>query len=216
MCGGEGSRLRAGGIDTEKPLVEVDGRPMLDRICSALAGSRIETVYAAVSPAAPATRERARDLAPRSCTVIETPGDGYVDDLDHALDDVGAPVLTVAADLPLLAPSLVDRVLSVAGRAGDSVGDAGVPSLAVCVPAALKRRLGASVDATIPPGAVDDTELLSDPSASSTPELAPTGVNVAADSGNATWVSYDARLAVNVNRPADLDLAETLCRRSLP
>jgi adenosylcobinamide-phosphate guanylyltransferase len=229
MCGGEGSRLRSGGISTEKPLVTVGGRPMLDRINAALAESRVDTVYAAVSPAAPEARKHARDL---SCTVVETPGEGYVADLDHVLADVDRPVLTVAADLPLLTAAVVNRILAVAedargrhDRAVDPARDPdeyavespnGVPSLAVCVPVALKRRLGASVDTTIPSDAIDPgsvlPELLSSTAAAQAPELAPAGVNVVAGETERTWVSYDARLAVNVNRPADLDLAEALCR----
>lgn len=234
MCGGEGSRLRAGGIATEKPLVSVGGRPMLDRICTALAESRIDTVYAAVSPAAPETREHAHGLP---CAVVETPGDGYVEDLDRVLADVGRPVLTVAADLPLLAPAVVNRVLAVAEGEGDlhsgrdgpaaEAGD-GIPSLTVCVPAALKRRLGASIDTTIPADAIDAESVrprsvlaqssdsssvsTSDSSPGGLPELAPAGVNVVAGDEELTWVSDDARLAVNVNRPGDLDLAEALCR----
>jgi adenosylcobinamide-phosphate guanylyltransferase len=222
MCGGEGSRLRAGGISTEKPLVRVGDKPMLDRICAALAESRIDTVYAAVSPAAPATREHARELP---CTVIETPGDGYVEDLDRVLSDVDCPVLTVAADLPLLTAAVVNRVLAVAAgeknatvtdQSGATAGDQSdalnrVPSLTVCVPAALKRQLGASVDTTVPLEAIDAGSVLPDSLPDPLPELAPAGVNVVAGEEDLTWVSYDARLAVNVNRPGDLDLAETLC-----
>jgi adenosylcobinamide-phosphate guanylyltransferase len=206
MCGGEGSRLRDGGIATEKPLVEVGGRPMLDRVWDTLADSRVDAVYAAVSPAAPRTRERAREVASGADAVIETPGDGYVPDLDRVLASVSTPVLTVAVDLPLLAPTVVNRVLGVAG--GDSTG---VPSMTVCVPAALKRRLGASVDTTLSPGPVEDGQVLPESASEPIPELAPTGLNVVADAGNTTWISYDARLAVNVNRPADLELAEVLC-----
>lgn len=229
MCGGEGSRLRAGGVTAEKPLVTVGGRPMLDRICTALVDSRIETVYAAVSPAAPSTRQHARDLP---CTVVETPGEGYVADLDRVLGDVDQPVLTVAADLPLLTAALVNRVLGVVERAGARTaadrpdGTAGatdvrppgtdrssdrVPSVTVCVPVALKRQLGVSVDTTIPADAIDAAELPPRLTSEPLPELAPAGVNVVADAGNATRVSHDARLAVNVNRPADLTLAEKLC-----
>lgn len=208
MCGGEGSRLRDGAIATEKPLVEVDGRPMLNRVWDTLADSRVEAVYAAVSPVAPKTRERARELASGADGVVETPGDGYVADLDRVLESVSTPVLTVAVDLPLLAPALVNRVLRVAG---DDPTD--VPSTTVCVPAALKRRFGASVDTTLSPGLIEDGQVLPESASEPIPELAPTGLNVVADAdaGNTTWISYDARLAVNVNRPADLELAEALC-----
>jgi adenosylcobinamide-phosphate guanylyltransferase len=220
MCGGEGSRLREGGVTTEKPLVEVGEQPMIDRICAALADSQVETVYVAVSPAAPATREHVRDL---DVSVIETPGEGYVADLDHALESVGRPALTVAADLPLLTPGLVDRVLTVADDVGED------RSVTVCVPTDLKRRLGVSTDTTIPPAADDDTTVLTgvpseaklagDESSVGTRELAPAGINVVADPGdagesdseNVTLVSHDLRFAVNVNRTPDLAIAEALC-----
>jgi adenosylcobinamide-phosphate guanylyltransferase len=133
-----------------------------------------------VSPHAPATREH---LAGRPC--VDAPGEGYVADLEFALADdrVGTPVLTVAADLPLLSPEAVDPVLA-AREAG---------SLAVYVPVSLKRALGVSVDATF------EAEGRS---------LAPTGVNVVGDDRDETYVTEDRRLAVNVNRRTDAAVAE--------
>lgn len=178
MCGGQGTRL---GRD-EKPLVEVGGAPMVDRVCDALVASRIDGLYAAVSPHVPATREH---LDGAAVTVVETPGAGYVADLTAALERVGRPTVTVAADLPLLAPGAVNRVLDAASGADGS--------LTVAVPVALKRRLGVSVDATV--GA---------------DSLAPTGVNVVDGADDDVYVSDDERLAVNVNRPRDLRVAEAL------
>lgn len=223
LCGGHGSRLRADGIETEKPLVAVCGRPMLDRVHRALAGSRVGTVHAAVSPNAPETREHVRK---RFDSIVETAGDGYVDDLETALTAVDRPVLTVAADLPLLTPALVDRVLSVAESAetgvdGDLGSDPSIPSLTVCVPTAIKRRLGASVDATIPADVVESATFVGSsgegrdgeqhPGEERTVALSPTGVNVVGDPENAMWVSHDVRLTVNVNRSSDIELAEALC-----
>jgi adenosylcobinamide-phosphate guanylyltransferase len=188
MCGGRGTRLDA---DAEKPLVEVGGVPMLDRVAAALRDAGVAMVHAVVSPDAPATAARAREL---SLSVVETPGEGYVDDLDAALESVGSPAVTVAADLPLLAATHVDDAVAAARRTGTPSSPA---SVTVCVPAALKRRLGASVDTAF------DHEGR---------RVAPTGVNVVADSPTDTvQLTYDARVAVNVNRPADLELAEELC-----
>ncbi|MEF8775849.1 MAG: NTP transferase domain-containing protein, partial [Haloarculaceae archaeon] len=53
MCGGRGRRLALPG---EKPLVEIGGEPMIDRILASLAASRVEAVHAAVTPATPETR----------------------------------------------------------------------------------------------------------------------------------------------------------------
>jgi adenosylcobinamide-phosphate guanylyltransferase len=221
MCGGRGTRLREGvggdrsgegdsdgegghPIDVEKPLVEVAGQSMLSRVVQALRGSRIGesgTVHAVVSPQAPQTAERARDL---SLSIVETPGDGYVSDLGTALDAVGHPALTVPADLPLLAPEHVDDAIARAhvgtdpakGPLPTEFGNADPTSLTVCVPAALKRRLGVSVDTAFEHDGRD---------------VAPTGLNVVVGDDDTVALTYDARLAVNVNRPADRALAEALC-----
>jgi adenosylcobinamide-phosphate guanylyltransferase len=181
MCGGQGTRLDA---QTEKPLFEVGGRPMVDRVHDALAGSRLDAVHAVTSPATPQTREH---LGAAGVATIEAPGDGYVADLAHAAERVDTPVLTVVADLPLLSSETVDSVL-VAHDEG---------SLTVCVPVDLKRRLGVSADTTLP-----DTE----------PPLAPTGLNVLADpdAPDDTMTRHDPRLAVNVNRRRDAAVAEAL------
>lgn len=185
MCGGRGTRLDS---ETEKPLFSICGAPMIDHVLTALADTpAVEAIHAAVSPHAPATRAYLRNhsLAP---TVVETPGEGYVTDLGLALDRMGDPVVTAAADLPLLAPEHVEEAIA-AGQDGSSV--------TVCVPAALKRRLGVSADTTtIEAGR----------------ELAPTGLNVVGTTDEEVLVTtYDARPAVNVNRLEDAVVAEDLC-----
>lgn len=178
ICGGKGTRLD---YDGEKPLFPVDGDPMVDRVLAALAASRIERVYAVVSPHAPETASHV------DRPTIETPGEGYVADLQHALADdrVDRPVLTVAADLPLLDAETVDDVLD-AYESG---------SLTVATATFLKSALGVSVDTTF----VHEGE-----------QLAPAGVNVVGDGPDRTLVRDDARLAVNVNRHEDAEVAERL------
>lgn len=177
MCGGRGTRLEA---ETEKPLFEVGGRPMVDRVAESLAESRIERVFAVVTPAVPETRKHLE------VSIISTPGAGYVADLDKALEDdrVEPPVLTIVADLPLVAAEHVDDLLDRQDRG----------SLAMCVPVTLKEVLGVSLGETMEPDG----------------ELAPTGLNVvgvAAESDRPV-ISYDVRLAINVNRVEDAVLAE--------
>ncbi|WP_144902574.1 NTP transferase domain-containing protein [Halobellus captivus] len=235
MCGGRGTRLRGADdtestADREKPLVEIDGEPMLDRVVDALTASRVGgsgseadgTIHAVVSPYTPATAARARK---RSLSVIETPGGGYVSDLRAALETIdrsgseNRPVLTVPADLPLLAPEhvddAIDRAFAAEGEGAQAFAADGSPdrtfeaegtgatatvppatSLTVCVPVALKRRLGASVDASF------EHEGRA---------VEPVGLNVVAGDDDTVALTYDARLAVNVNRPEDRALAEALC-----
>ncbi|WP_339105818.1 NTP transferase domain-containing protein [Haloterrigena salinisoli] len=202
MCGGKGTRLESA---HEKPLHPIDGVAMVDRVLAGLEESRADAVYAAVSPNAPETRAHLE--ATDGVATVETAGDGYVADLVELLErpELEPPVLTVAADVPLLAEAAIDRVLAVHGSAADAAsgidavatdasdGDgSAVPSLTVAVPVALKRRLGVSVDATLE---ADD-------------HLAPTGVNVVGDSDESmTRVHYDPRLAINVNRREDARIA---------
>ena len=246
MCGGQGTRLESTENDpdpdlTEKPLVGVRERAMIDRVLAALLGSRVETIYPVLSPHTPETRSHLTTLFDGDARrdglgrfdvsddvdtdrtdaspidILEAPGEGYVADLGYALDRLSPPVLTVACDLPLLSSALIDRALD---RTGGTRG-----SLAVYVPGALKRQLGVSTDTTWNQGGR---------------ELAPTGLNVVASdqmtntkaerdedrpmgatdaesdtetgaTDETVWVSYDARLAVNVNRPSDLAVAEALC-----
>ena len=176
MCGGRGTRLDRG----EKPLFEVGGDPMVDRVLAALEGSRVDRVHAVTSPYVPETAAHLDGRVP----CIEAAGEGYVADLAEALDAVDDPVLTVVSDLPLLSAEVVDRTL--AAHAGGS--------LTVCVPTALKEALGVSADST----RERDGRRLS-----------PTGLNVVGGDERVR-VSHDARLAVNVNRPADADVAEVL------
>ncbi|WP_226007702.1 NTP transferase domain-containing protein [Natrinema salinisoli] len=191
MCGGKGTRLES---RHEKPLHPIEGTAMVDRVLAALRESEIEAIYAAVSPNAPDTRahlESAEGIA-----TIETAGDGYVADLMTLLErpDPSPPLLTVAADLPLLEAPVIDGILAAHGE-----GDA---SRTVCVPVALKRRLGVSIDSRLE---ADD-------------HLAPTGVNVVGSTDESTTMTdvyYDPRLAVNVNRLEDAAIAaDRLQRRS--
>lgn len=182
LCGGRGTRLEAA---VEKPVFEVGGRPMVDRVLAALEDSGVGEIRAVTSPQAPATSAHLRE---RGVERIAAPGDGYVADLTYALDRVSTPALTVAADLPLLDAAAVDRVL-----------DARRGSLAVYVPAALKSALGVSYDRS--------TER-------DGRSFVPAGVNVVADDADETRISYDARYAVNVNRRADAAVAERLLGRT--
>lgn len=184
MCGGRGTRLDTA---TEKPLHEICGRALADRVLDALDASRLDDVYAVTSPHTPETRRHLEGRYPDS--IVDAPGEGYVPDLQYALDELSvgdsAPVLTVAADLPLLSGDAIDRVLD--------VYDTG--SLTVCTPAALPEALDVSVDTSF---TVDGRTVV------------PSGVNVVGGDPDETWVTWDARFAVNVNYPRDAAVAERL------
>lgn len=182
MCGGEGTRLDAA---VEKPLYPVAGTPMVERVRDALAASSIDRTFAVTSPATPETARRL------DCPVIETPGEGYVADLEAALSDarVSVPALTVAADLPALDAAAVDAVL-----------EAPAEALTVTVPAGRKRALGFSVEATVRHRGT---------------LVAPAGINVVGD-GDGLARTRHWRFTVNVNRPADARAAAWLLSDATP
>ena len=180
MCGGRGSRLDH---DTEKPLAPVAGTPMVDRVITGLdAAARVGQVYAAVSPNTPETTAHLRDDL--RVEVVETPGEGYVADLGAAMSSVGPHAVTVAADLPLLPPEVVDEAVAVATDGTE------IASVTVRTPAALKRSLGVSAD--------EGEGWL------------PTGLNVVGTGDDRTLDTWDARLAVNVNYERDRTVAEEI------
>lgn len=196
MCGGKGTRLETG---IEKPLVQVDGIPMVDRVVSALADSPVLDIVAVVSPHTPETEDHLEDLAGSldaegvRLTVTPGSGAGYGTDLTTVVDRIGTPVVTVTADLPALQSAHVTDAIETALESADgSRPDTAVDSVTVCVPAAHKRARGLSVD----------TEFCHDGQA-----LAPTGVNVMGAAADRVVVRKDTALAVNVNRPSDLRFA---------
>ncbi len=206
MCGGEGNRLAdsVGADAPEKPLYPIDGEPMVDRELSALDASEIDQVHAAVSPATPETREHITERV----SVIETPGEGYVTDLSTALDAIDRPVLTVAADLPLLTGPIVDRILDAYAAIGIDGG-----SMTVAVPATRKDRLGVSSDTVLEADTVTAEVVDGRADIEGIPNrIAPTGLNVvgAPTETDTMYLTDDERLAVNVNRARDARVAEAL------
>ena len=177
MCGGRGTRLRPAVGDTEKPMVEIDGRPMVDHVVAALRESQVETIVAAVSPQTPRTAGWLADT--EGVRLIETTGEGYVADLSTVLAAVETPAVTITADLPLVTGDHVDRAIETA--AGES--------LAVCVPLSLTEAVGASADTTV------DHEGR---------QVVPTGLNVVGEGSDRRVIWECKRLALNVNRPTDL------------
>lgn len=171
MCGGRGTRLGGG----EKPLRRVAGRRSIDRVINALEGSNTDEVYAVTAPHAPNTASHV------SVPQIETGGEGYVRDLQAALDDerLSGTVLTVAADLPLLDDAVVDGVI----RAAEG------GTLTAASPVGRVRALGFSVDTSMRHRGI---------------AVRPAGINVVGTGPERVWVTRDRRLAANVNRPRDL------------
>jgi adenosylcobinamide-phosphate guanylyltransferase len=110
MCGGRASRMQQQG-GMEKPLLQVDGVAMVERVILALASSdRFDRIVAAVSPNTPKTNEF---LKSKGIEIIETAGNGYSKDLSYVLSKLKPQkVMTVPGDIPLLKSQIVNEILT--------------------------------------------------------------------------------------------------------
>ena len=134
MAGGKGTRF---GVDTEKPMAQFMGKPLMRRVIEATKESkRIEETYVAVTGYSPKT---AQEAAEASVKVVETDGKGYHADLQQAVKDanIKCPVLIVSADLPLLNGEFLDEIIS-------RYEESGKPALTVLVPEEALKEYGVS------------------------------------------------------------------------
>jgi len=108
MAGGRGARMRH---TLEKPLIPVCGKAMVEWVLGAIQGSkRVNRVIVAVSPNTPETAQRVRSTS--GVDIIETPGKGYHEDMKYAImKEKLKTTLVVSADLPLISPEIIDRVI---------------------------------------------------------------------------------------------------------
>jgi adenosylcobinamide-phosphate guanylyltransferase len=198
MAGGKGTRMK---LAMEKPLVEVGGKPVVERVLSALKGAKkIDRIIVATSPTTPKTTELMKQLG---FETIETPGKDYVSDMGYTVQTLKMGVfLAVAADLPLIKSEVIDATVT-------RYEQSGKPALTVAVPLAVKERLGMCIDYSFKEGKQD---------------LVPVGINVIDGSkrygdewlDQEIFVLDNEQLAVNINTVSELNLAEELLNRQKP
>jgi len=188
MAGGKATRMKS---TTEKPLLEVGGRPMIEHVVEALKQSRmVDRIVVAVSGNTPRTTRKATEL---SIEVLQTPGEDYISDMRYAIRKLGlGDVLTVAADIPFITTEIVDRAL-------EEYRSSGKPSLAVMAPADVYRRVGSKPEYVFE---VDGRRLVAiglniiDGRRIDEPEL-----------DQAVFVTGSEESAINVNTPKELEVA---------
>jgi adenosylcobinamide-phosphate guanylyltransferase len=188
MAGGEAIRMNSG---TEKPLLEVGSKPMMQHVVDALRQSKIvDRIIVAVSTSTPETARMAERLRTE---VLETPGEGYISDMKYAIKALGLhDVLIVSADLPLITSGIVHEAV-------ESYASQGKPSLAVMAPVNLYRQLGRKPEYVFE---VDGESLV------------PVGVNIIDGTRidepkleEAVLITRSEELTLNVNTPRDLEAA---------
>lgn len=105
MAGGKRERLN---MDIEKPLIEIEGRTILERISTVLQNAKVDEILVAITKNTPKTEEKAKKL---NLKTIRTPGKGYVEDT-QLLERKFNEFLSVSADLPFLTSSLIKDLLA--------------------------------------------------------------------------------------------------------
>lgn len=186
MVGGKGTRMD---LDCEKPLIEVNSKPMISYVIEALINSEyIDNILVAVSPNTPLT---SKYLEKFPVTIINTSGEGYIEDLSEVLSNHDVVVeneviMTIVSDLPFVTSSQIDDVLI-------HYYERKKPAMCVSVPEKLFDEYG------IKPTLVYDG-------------LVPTGVNLLLanneEQDQSIYISENVELAFNVNTLNDLDISE--------
>ncbi|MEN3048363.1 MAG: NTP transferase domain-containing protein [Candidatus Caldarchaeales archaeon] len=198
MAGGRGTRM-GGGV--EKPLVELEGKKMVEHVLDRLAAVRsLSRVICVTSRFAPRTTEFLRRMG---YEVIEAPGGGYLEDLKFALSALGPGLYaTFSADVPFLVPEVVEELLSRHSRGDLSEMD----YVVVVVREELVKSFGTSLRSATR-YTVDGRPLF------------PTGVRLIRYKGGSVDAALssphfvtveDPGFAVNVNTPEDLRIAEAI------
>ena len=185
MAGGKGTRM---GGSVEKPLIEINGKPMIQYIIDALKTTdKIDNIVVATSKNTPKTTNF---LKGEDIETIETPGNDYVHDLgfilsNFKLDDI---LLTITADLPLITSDIIDLVL-------EKYEKCKKPAMSVMVPADFFKRYG------IKPTAVFEN-------------LVPSGLNILRSINKTqdeeVLVLSKIELALNINTYEDIILLKKL------
>ena len=135
MAGGKGARMDC---NTEKPLIELFGSPMIQHVIDALSSSKeVSDIIVATSPYTPETEEYVKTQGQK---VIQTPGNGYVEDLKYFIskkfsNNSNQVILTITSDMPLITSEIIDNVLKEYRRCGK-------PAMCIAVPLDIFQEHG--------------------------------------------------------------------------
>ncbi len=193
MAGGMGKRL---GKD-EKPLTLLAGKPLIRYVLEALLGSgNIGRISVATSNRVIRTNEWLREFANtrENIRIMHTAGAGFVPDMIQAVKNTGTRggVLIMMADIPLVTPLLIDRIIS-------KYFEMNTPALSVHMRLEVFEKLGLRPDTVFHKNG---------------DFIVPCGINIL-DSGKIqeeqedyNLILEDEKLALNVNSPSDLAVCE--------
>ena len=196
MAGGKGTRMF---LSEEKPLLQVGGKPVIEHVIESLqAAKRVDSIVVAVTDYAPKT---AGFVSRFPVKVVKTPGKEYIFDMQFVVKKLKLEkVLTISADMPLITSEIVDGILEDYERCGK-------PALAVVVPMKTKTKLGMSGEYAFTVG--DEV-------------VVPTGINMIdgtrideEELDQEICVLDREEIAVNINTVQELEIAESMFKKSM-
>ena len=175
LAGGKSSR-----IGVEKPLIEVGGKKMIDIAVDAAKDSKANDFFVAVSDNAKKTKE----YCLKRYNTIETPGDGYHEDLKTLLKSY-PEFISLSSDIPFLGGEHIDFIID--AYKGCSITGA------------LRRDV---LPQGVTPGFVFEHEKKS---------LVAVGLNIVTLSESSSVLIFnDPLIGINVNTKEDLKIANAL------
>ena len=138
MAGGKGTRM---GLPTEKPLLLLLGKPLIDWVAEAVASSKNVSEFYVVTSAN--TLETEKHCQNKGWTILHTDAKDYHNDLKQATFAAGlmGSVLTIPADSPAVTGKFLDKIVSQFEVCGKDF-------YAVFVPIQKRKDSGLSVDST--------------------------------------------------------------------
>ena len=108
MAGGKATRMRQ--VNVEKPLLQVNGKPMILRVIEAL--RKAESISRIIVAVTRNTPETAQAMIKLGIEVTETSGHGYEADMRQAIKHLElGDVVVLSADLPFLTPDILNAAI---------------------------------------------------------------------------------------------------------
>ena len=106
MAGGKGTRMN---LDDEKLLLQYK-KPVIFHVVDSLKNSNcFSKILAITSSNSPKTKKL---LQENNIETFDTPGIGYVEDLNSVLQTINEPVLVTSGDLPLLDKDAIQKIVN--------------------------------------------------------------------------------------------------------
>lgn len=193
MAGGAGTRLMLG----EKPLVTINGTPMISLVLSAFEKTGYDTIIV-TSPRTPFTMNWARA---NNIECIRGAGHGYIRDLQEAvkiIEETG-PFFTCVADLPCLSANHIIEIRA-------AYESSGKEALSTWVPVRCPEKAGEMPYNECICGV----------------DACPAGINILMGDhmdrpqDEEKFLMLDRHLAHNINTQSDLERVRRFFSRSLP